>query len=276
MRFCFWKKKKRGEENTRRKQGVTRRGGKSAALPQGMLRVFAACAAVALLTGSAWAYRHFYLYRNDRYTLREVDVFTGQILTRELVIEGLQLEVGKNIFDVCDMAEKRKKVLRSGFVAREVTLTRHLPDKLVVKITEREPVARMAEDHMLLVDGEGMVFIGGWPSPLPRISGVHGQVFGPGTRLLGMGSAAAMFARVLGTANVNFPVERVDASKEDFLTLTLPGQRRVLLAWDGIGRVDAESEEQLRERLHEVVAMVDKIPGGRSFDARSRGQIYVR
>ncbi len=279
MGIFFTKKGKRRAANVRRKpEGVVRRRGKGQPLPRQLICVLAGCAVVAAVCVGAWAYRHFYLYRSSRYTLKQLEIESGPILTREMVSAYLQLETGANLFAVCDIARKRKMVLKNGFVAREVSITRHLPDRLVVRVTEREPVARMADDPGQLVDGGGMVFSGSWSASLPRITGTQGFIVAPGTQLQSMARAAAMFARVLRAMNVtNFFVERIDASREDYLLLTLPEQRRVMLAWEGIGRDDAAAEEKLRERLREVIEVVNAGPkDARTFDARTKNQVYVK
>jgi len=260
--------------NVRNKPGNAPRRGKRWRPPQWMPAAMVSCAVAAGMAAGAWAYYHFYLCRDSRFALLHVDIEHGAIFSPEELTETLRLEKGKNIFTVCNIAEKRRHLLENGHAVKEVSLTRVLPDRLVVKTVEREPVARIAGRQNLLVDGEGVVFTGNWPAQLPGITGAGGGAVEAGTRLQEMGRASALFARVLRSTGASLPVLNIDASKEDYIVLTLTGSRRVLLAWEGIGSDDREGP--LREHLSVVASLVENTPAGRSFDARKQKEIYVQ
>ncbi|MCL1888491.1 MAG: FtsQ-type POTRA domain-containing protein [Kiritimatiellaeota bacterium] len=233
-----------------------------------------AAAATTAATG-AWAHYHYHLCRDSRYALRHLDIEGGVIYPAEKLRDLLQLEEGKNIFTACDFAKKRGLLLENGFTVKGISMTRQLPDRLVVRVEEREPVALLAGGNELLVDGGGLLFAGGWPTLLPVVTG-HGETEAkPGARLTGMGLEAALLARVLRASDFGMPfVEGIDAAQEDFLIVTLAGARKILLAWEGMGRGDAE--KALRAQLRAVAGLVNNVPAGRRFDARSHGKIYVQ
>jgi len=275
MGFFTYNKRPRQAANVRNKPGAAPRRGKPWRPPRWMPAALAFCAVAATAATGVWAHHRFYLCRDSRYTLLHLDIEPGVLYTPSALADILQLEKGHNIFTVCDIAERRRFLLQAGHAVKEVSLTRVLPDRLVVRTVEREPVARIAGDAHLLVDGEGVVFAGGWAAPLPGISGA-GNPLEPGARLRNMGLAAAVFARVLRATGVNLPVLNIDASKEDYIVLTLPNSRKILLAWEGIGGAGPGGEEALREHLGAVASLVENVPAGRSFDARKKSEIYVQ
>ena len=273
MLFFNSKKRARPAANVRNKPGGAARGGARRRVPRWMAAALALTFAAAAAAGGAWAHHHFYLCRDGRYALRHLDIGPGVLYPPEALAEFLQIGEGQNIFQVCDIAERRKHLLETGHAVKEVSLTRVLPDRLVVRTVEREPVARIAGKKPLLVDGEGVVFAGAWPKPLPDISGA-GKTLEPGARLRDMGRASALFARVLQSTGANLPVQNIDAAMDDYLTLTLTGSRRMYFAWEGIGRGDAEGP--LRDHLGVVAALVANNPTARSFDVRKKTELYAK
>ena len=257
-------KKKRRASNARNK---------TTALPPRMLCAGVYCALAVLAGASAYAYQKFYIQQSDRYALREINIDCGTMYTQDEIREKLGLEKGQNLFKVCDLAAARAKLMSAEFGAKSVTLTRHLPDRLEVKVIEREPVASLAGEPRRLVDNEGFVFAGVWSKPLPLITGTPDKT---GEPLQKMGRAATLFAHVLRETGVKFPVEKIDVSPEDFIILTLPGARTVKLAWEGIDRGDGGDENTIQEKLRLLIAMVNEAPpDARTFDARIPGKIYV-
>ena len=272
MLFFNSKKRARQAVNVRNKPAGAARRGAGWRMPRRAAAAMVFFTAAATMAAGVWAHHHYYLRRDGRYTLLDLDIGPGVLYTPAKVAEILGLEEGKNIFEVCDIAEGRKHLLQTGHAVKEVSITRVLPGRLVVRTVEREPVARIAGKQNLLVDGEGVVFEGNWPAQLPVITGTGNA--GAGARLQGMGLESAFFARVLRSAGTSLPVASIDASQVDYLVLTLTGGRRVEIAWEGMGRGDAE--KALLSHLDSVAGIVETVPAGRSFDARKKNEISAR
>ena len=254
-------------------QNAPRRGGLRS-LPRWAVAALVVAPSIAAVCAGVWAHYHFYLCRDSRYALDRWDIEGGPIYSASDLAEFLQLEKGGNIFKVCDIAEKRALLLKNGFAVKEVSITRHLPGRLVVKAVEREPVARIAGEPRLLVDDEGVVFAGNWPLPLPKIFGAKEAKIEAGTRLRGMGLKAAVFARALRTSGHNMPVEKIDASQVDFIIAHLQGGQTVRIAEHDIGPCDTEGPHS--RHLAKVAGLVNQTPAGRVFDARDKSNIIVQ
>lgn len=96
----------------------------------------------------------------------------AQIWKRDLKVAGVRTEgnrilstldiqrlanvpAGVRLFDV-DLAAIEKRVEKNPFV-REAAVQRDLPDRIAVRIEEREPIAALSSNRLLYLDAEGMV-----------------------------------------------------------------------------------------------------------------------
>ncbi len=121
------------------------------------------------LAGSVYGVReglnHFF-WENPEYNLSVIDIRNdGASLTREMIVEATGLKVGTNVFEI-NLAEARQAIARLPEV-REVDLRRVLPNKITIAMSERRPIAWLAEkgvpdpttaDSSWLVDPSGVVF----------------------------------------------------------------------------------------------------------------------
>jgi len=112
--------------------------------------------------------------------LKTPELNTTGVLAPAWLIRTLGLPAKTSLMEI-DLEKVRARVLADPQVLT-ATLTRHFPDRLVVEITEREPVARVMADwrgvqQPLLVARDGVVFAGEGHDPamtstLPWLHGV--------------------------------------------------------------------------------------------------------
>jgi len=104
--------------------------------------------------------------QNPEYNLAAVEITDdGGALSRELVLSTSHLSVGQNIFTI-SLAKAREALAKLPQVER-VDLQRALPNKIIVAIVERRPVAWLAEakstdpsssEKSFLIDSKGVLF----------------------------------------------------------------------------------------------------------------------
>jgi len=145
-----------------------------------------ALALLCLGFGLRWAL----LKANPFFTLRQIEVRTeGRALTKEGIIAILE-DMGyrkqeTNLFDI-DVLAIRSRLERAA-AAESARVYRVLPDRLVVDLAQRQPVARLRGRISRFIDGEGHVLLP-WEangfSLLPDIVGVReANSFRPGQQV---------------------------------------------------------------------------------------------
>jgi cell division protein FtsQ len=136
---------------------------------------FVLVAAVSLST--AWGVRH-YLMTSPRFSLEQVVVENQRTRTQEGLLERAHLKMGQNVFSI-DLEAARSGMLTDPYV-ESATLSRRLPDTLVVRIEERVPVAVVVVGtDPYLVTHEGVTFKRlelGDPPDLPVITGLSADL----------------------------------------------------------------------------------------------------
>lgn len=126
------------------------RRGLRAALPY--LAVAGGVAAVG--TGGWLGYR--WLLTSDRFALEAIEIRGNERAGEARILARLPAAEGDNIFRV-DLGTATGEVERDPWVAR-AEVSRRLPDRLVVEVTEHEPAALVELDGLYLADAEGTVF----------------------------------------------------------------------------------------------------------------------
>jgi len=79
----------------------------------------------------------------------------NRILSAAEIQRLAQVPMGARLFDV-DLAVIKRRVLKNPFV-REAAVQRDLPDRISIRIEEREPIAALSGSSLLYLDAEGMV-----------------------------------------------------------------------------------------------------------------------
>lgn len=120
-----------------------------------MLPVVAVLLAVVFVT-AAGAAAYAFLGRSRVFSVREIDMNPCEHVTREEIAAMLAGGAGGNIWalSVDDIGRR----LRGHDWVRNVWVRKAFPDRLVVRIEERRPVAMINLDALCYVDEEGNVF----------------------------------------------------------------------------------------------------------------------
>jgi cell division protein FtsQ len=91
-------------------------------------------------------------------TVRSVTTEGNRIVTKESILKLAAVPMNKRLEDV-DLAAIRNRVLQSPFV-KEASVHRDFPDRVLIRVEERVPVAAIAAEKLYYVDGEGQILPG--------------------------------------------------------------------------------------------------------------------
>jgi cell division septal protein FtsQ len=108
-----------------------------------------------LITVAMTAFRS--LTRSELFAVKHIDLEGNKRTSREDLLATLQVDAGNGLWRL-DLDEIRNKLKRNPWV-REVEVTRALPDRLKVKISEREPwvLTRRYDNSIVWIDRDGTV-----------------------------------------------------------------------------------------------------------------------
>ncbi|GAB4363769.1 MAG: hypothetical protein Kow00128_04830 [Deltaproteobacteria bacterium] len=148
-------KRRRGTAVRRKKKGRGREPEGRMARLRRSLPVAAALAAV-LLVGAAAAGIYSWLGHSRLFSVRWVDLNECKHVTRDEVIGMLGGAASGNIWSL-SAGEIGNRLAGHPFI-REVSVRKAFPDRLIVRVTERAPVAMIHLDSLYYVDGEGVPF----------------------------------------------------------------------------------------------------------------------
>ncbi len=143
------------------------------------------------------------LFKNPEYNIAELNVETDGVLTPEVVVAASDLHQGANIFKV-DLARAKARVEAIPQVEK-AQVTRKLPHKISIQVTERKPIAWVAPEHdpasrdelaasgkSFLIDTHGMLLQPGKTLPqdyhLPIIRNYGASPLSAGMRSRGRGN----------------------------------------------------------------------------------------
>ena len=171
---------------------------------------------------------------NDRYQLERVEVETTGRLQADHILEYGRIQPGDNLFAL-DLDDIRNQLELVPLI-RRAELQIQLPHTLMVRITERKPVARVGagpRQFPLTVDLDGYVLGPARNSNLlPLITGVQDKGLTPGSQLRDTAviDALAVVSLCQETRLADIlRIDHIDVSHPDYLDLTLASKLRVLL-----------------------------------------------
>jgi cell division septal protein FtsQ len=206
--------------------------------------------------GGKEALRHF-VWENPDYYVRDVKVTTDGSLTREQILKAGEIVEGGNIFQF-NLSRARAEIEKLPQV-ESAEVTRTLPNKLSVLVTERRPIAWLvskpdedptSSDKSFLVDARGTVMKSRVKLEeylhFPVISGVSTENLVPGERVTSVEMQAALELIQTTSDSTRFQARHVDISKGYCLIVTDHNRARITF---GLDRLDAQLS-----RLHRYLA----------------------
>jgi cell division protein FtsQ len=213
--------------------------------------------AAALLVGGAFGVgRAWEAAKESQYfTIAEINITGNQRLTRDAILEETHLNVAQNLLRF-DVVEAASALTAMPYVAK-AEVTRELPDRLHISITERKPLAIIALGSLYLVDGEGVLFKRLEESDnadLPVVTGLSRELlFSSGTspELLAAVHAVQSLERL--QAFSRFEIGEIFIGSDLSVGLVL-GSRGVRVFLGNIEEDGADLAERL-ERLARVLAV---------------------
>lgn len=217
-------------------------------------RVIVVTSAIAgIWIGGKEAMRRF-VWENPDYFLSDVKVEGNFALTRDQVLATGGIEIGRNIFNI-DMAKAREALDALPQVER-VELQRLLPNRIVITITERKPIAWLVRDgahdvpgsdKSFLVDARGVVMRNKTMIDeylrLPVISGVEVENLTPGGRVRTCEMLAALDLIRYTGANTRFQPRLLNVKKGYCVVVTDQNRRKITF---GVDAVDEQVEHLMR------------------------------
>lgn len=187
-----------------------------------------------VLAGSAQI-RQWLFARNEQFMIRHMDVSSSGRLSREHIKEFGGVSEGLNLFEI-DIDKVRRK-LEDGPLVESAEVQRRLPETLVIRVSERTPLARIAHGQAgfyFTVDRKGHVLglASSKMSTMPVIKGFSDRGISPGSVLQDGGAIDAL--NVISMCD-DSPISQVvhitsiDVSHPDYLDLSLEGKIKVFL-----------------------------------------------
>lgn len=233
-----------------------------------------------LFFGGRKLVQRFFL-KNPDYNLAVVDVQTDGILTPDAITAAAQLEKGTNIFKVdLDGARARLSAIPE---IEKVDVTRQLPDRVMIDVTERKPVAWLTLLHAnsasreevvnsgksLLIDSNGIILPPKKQLPqnshLPIIRGYTGPtILGHSADGEEIRSALELLhAHQDSLVAARYQIEEVDLSKHFALVVTDQNGAHTMLGLDDMNKQlkkmesILEAAEQRGQKVESINLLVE-------------------
>ena len=188
----------------------------------------------------------------------QVSITDGKMVRADVIAYMFGLKNGANLA-LIDFDERRKETLKKIPNIREISIARHLPDKVSITVEERVPVVRLGikgekKDSGRVADTDGVVFIsssGTQMLPIIRESAAPGTE--KGHTLSGRALAAL---KLLETCRDNFralAAIEADISKPDYITVILGNDYSIAkVAWDGMDDPSESTQKNLEKQLESL------------------------
>ncbi len=217
-----------------------------------VLLIIVICFVAIFLRGIFNLYMHggtFLWMHKDRVRSDDIIVHTTGDLTEKFVIDifnssdnGKDGEGGgRRAKDgAVDLAKKREALLKCPAI-ESVVITRMHSGKIIISVTERRPVARLADSN-LVIDGTGIIFHKVEAlNHLPIIDGykINSFVAVPGKdiKVIPMAIATLHLLKILGEPDSVINADIIysfDLSNRDYLIFYLKNNKKVRFKWDNM------------------------------------------
>ncbi len=219
--------------------------------------------------------------RSDAFVIRDLQVLATSPRTKALVKDYTQIKEGQNIFGF-DISAVREYVMANSPNFQSMTITRYLPDRVVINVIDRTPLARIGHRGGMVADGEGCVFISRTGvRGLPTISGYDSRHLEPGMSLEGNVLAALQVIEGCEGSQFDMRPLDVDVGNPEKLVLKMEyrdRKREVPLTWNGMGQQTTAARRSLAETLTFIKQAFDTTKGAQLsyLDATIDGRLYGR
>ncbi len=199
-----------------------------------------------------------FLWENPDYNLTDLEIATDGTLSREEIISATSIVEGANIFSVS--LSKTRKAIDEIPKVESVTLQRVLPNRISIHITERKPIAWIAQHidqdpttskEAFLVDSKGILMERGNRRDfgqyfnLPIIAGVNIDNMRSGTPVNNADVQSALDLILLNMDNARFEIRTLDLSKGYCMLVTDQHRSEITFGLDRI----AEQLDRLSQLL---------------------------
>ena len=208
---------------------------------------------------------------------------TGKMVPPDAIREAFGIRKGANLWEI-DFDELRQEVLAKHPTIRSIAIAKHLPDKVAITITEREPIVRVGLREAKqwggkVADTEGVVFMcrrGVDMLPMVRETSAPGTAVGK--RLAG--NALAALKLLEAAQDVEFQelgIQQVDVSKPDFLLVTLGNYQRAKVAWEGMDRPSPRTQDKMLKVMRNLRDAINaRLTGnGTVWNATEPDRVYA-
>jgi len=198
--------------------------------------------------------------QNELFVIRKIETITSGRLTKEQIEEFGDFATGRNLFDV-DLKRSRRKLMDVPYI-KSVDIQRKLPSTLVVKVTERVPLARIMQGqsgYSFSVDREAHILglAGQNLRHLPVVNGLSDRGIAPGSVLADAGVIDALaFLGQVDDANLGpeIKVSSITVSNADYFDMKLESG------------LDIRMPRQIsRKRLDDLVVILHQPNAPRNF-----------
>ena len=210
-----------------------------------------------------------------------VTVVSGKMIAPELIISRFGLTNGVNLAEV-PFAEIRSMFLKNVPQIKEITITRRMPNKVHIKVVEREPAVRLSGDGRV-ADAEGVVFeYYRGTSVLPLITDNDAASDAmPGNKISGHAAAALRLILAASAKNGDAPPLRIlkaDATKTDYILLTLADYGQAKFAWPNMDDDTAAARESMTKQIAALSTAIATQIGssGKMWDATVPGRAFCK
>lgn len=176
---------------------------------------------------------------------------TGKMIKPDTIRDAFGIVKGANLWQI-DFKSRCAECLEKYHTIRSISVSRRLPKRVIISVVEREPAVRMGVSGQKaftgrVADTEGVVF--GClrnVEMLPVIREASAPGTPPGQRLTGNALAALRFLEAAQDAEFQeLGVLQVDASKPDFLLVTLGNYQLAKVAWDGMDNPSPRTQDKM-------------------------------
>jgi len=198
-----------------------------------------------------------FLIHSPYFKIKEIRIEGNHDINRSDILSLIDIKKGENIFKV--KLTQAKRGLRSLKQIKDVEIYRDFPDKIVLKITERVPIAQLDGgdnvhyNKVELIDKEGITFFGKGRK-IPKISGAEDSF---------ERREVVNFLAKLMAVDLQFykEISYIDGNNPRNIKLKT---EQALLIWGPVGK---ETETQLEKKLTYLnLVLKDLLKNNRTFN----------